>query len=597
MSAPSFFGNLFFRIDEGNLRIRADQLRARLRLYPVMVGGQAMLAPMFVALLWEQAPQRGLLLWLVFMLSLHAVEMLVWNRYRRQTGTIDECRHWNRRFILMTTAVGLSWGSTAWLFFPADLAYQAMLICVVLGLVAGAVTMNPVYPPSLYIYVLCVTLPLIAQVVSVGDKPHLILAGMLLLFLGMVVNAGRELSKTFLESLRQRHENSSLVELMVGEKNRADRARDEALAANRDKSRFLAAASHDLRQPLQALALFSEALHETAKDGPTGRLSGQIGKSVQALVSMFDELLDVSKLDAGVVVAQFQHFELQPLLDRLYAEFFPFTHTKGLRFEVEPAKYVLYSDPHLLERVLRNLVSNAVRYTEKGGVTVRHRLADGKLRLEVADSGVGIGTEALPHIFEEYYQVGNPHRDRRKGLGLGLAIVRRMESLLGCKVEVASEQGKGSVFSFSVGLGDAASLAQPFEASSRYDLNGVRVALVEDEPDIRQMLVSFMEQWGCKVSAGELPDEVIGQMNSAGMRPDLLVCDYRLPYGLTAVEVILRMRGIWGRGLPVLVLTGDTAPEVLYNIRNVEALLLHKPIVPSQLRSLMHFALHGAEPR
>ena len=590
--SQTMFGDLRFHVDENNLRIRADQLRARLRLYPTMAGGQALLAPMFVRLLWDQAPHRVLLIWLSSMLAMHAVEMLVWWRYHKQTGSVGECRAWNRRFILMTTAVGLLWGCTALWFFPPELAYQAMLICVMLGLAAGAVTMNPVYPPALYIYVLCVTLPLIFRVLAEDDATHFTLVGMLLLFLVVILNAGRELSKIFLASLWQRYENLSLVEQLTEQKDRADQARDEAMVSSRDKSRFLAAASHDLRQPLQALVLFNEALQDVAKDEETRHLSRQIGSSVSALMDMFNELLDVSRLDAGVVEARWQHFELQPLFDRLLVDFSPIAHAKGLGFEIQASGRVLYSDPNLLERILRNLVSNAIRYTEQGKVSLRHHVAGGKLRLEVADTGMGMGQEVLPHIFEEYYQADNPQRDRRKGLGLGLAIVRRIEDLLGCKVAVESVPGKGSVFSLSVDFGEEELLAhQRVNPHVGYDLSGTVVALVEDESEIRQLLVSLMEQWGCRVMAGVFSDEVIEKMNAAGMRPDLLVCDYRLPQGVTAVHVIKRMRELWGNDIPALVLTGDTAPEVLREIQLSDATLLHKPVRPPHLRSLMYLAL------
>jgi CheY-like chemotaxis protein len=258
---------------------------------------------------------------------------------------------------------------------------------------------------------------------------------------------------------------------------------------------------------------------------------------------------------------------------------------------------VIYSDPFLLERMLRNLISNAIRYTDSGGVVVRCVCMHGKVGkvgIEVADTGIGIRAETMPHIFEEYYQADNPHRDRRKGLGLGLAIVRRIESLLECKVTVSSVPGVGSVFGFEVPTGNSSSLAQPFVIThSQYDLNDCVVALVEDDPDIREVSVDLMEQWGCKVIAGEFAEDVMRKLDIAELRPNLLVCDYRLPLGMTAIHVIKRMRELWGNDLPAVVLTGDTASETLHEIHDSGAILLHKPIAPMRLRAMMYFALHG----
>jgi len=312
----------------------------------------------------------------------------------------------------------------------------------------------------------------------------------------------------------------------------------------------------------------------------------------------------VSRLDAGIVEPRPQHFSLGSLFDRLYGDFAPLAQAKGLSFQLPvctggrtehcECTMVARSDPFLLERMLRNLISNAIRYTDSGGVVVRCHCQPESIELEVADTGIGIRPETLPHIFEEYYQADNPHRDRRKGLGLGLAIVRRIENLLGTKVQVTSTPGVGSVFSFSVPRGDPSFIVQPFVIThSQYDLNGCVVALVEDDRDIRELSSDMMEQWGCQVVAGEYADDVMRKLDIAGQRPDLLVCDYRLPHGMTAIHVIRRMRELWGNDLPVVVLTGDTASETLHEIRASGAILLHKPIAPVRLRSMMYYAVHG----
>lgn len=444
-------------IDEANFPVRAEQIRTRLQNYPLMVAGQMLLAPLLCALMWQVVDHAVLLGWLALVYAAHLVEMGYWGAYRRASGTIAECKRWRTRFILFVATLGTLWGSIGVLMFvPGDLAYQAMLICVILGLAAGAVTVNPVFPPALYIYATLLILPVIGSCLLVADYPHLILAVMLAVYLAFVLNAGRELAGTFELSLRRGLENAKLVEQLTEEKQRAEEAQRSAEQANRMKSKFFAAASHDLRQPMHALTLFVDVLKNREHEPQTAHLVGQVEQSVEVLGSMFDALLDISRLDAGVVQPHHEFFPIQPLLDRMYADFSWLALSKGLRFEMANSNAEVYTDPMLLERILRNLLANAIRYTEQGEVAVSCRQSDHGLQIEVCDTGIGIAPEHLPHIFEEYYQVGNRQRDRSNGLGLGLAIVRRLDQLLGYRMTLDSTLGAGSRFVFAVPLADAA---------------------------------------------------------------------------------------------------------------------------------------------
>jgi signal transduction histidine kinase len=596
---------LRFEIDENNLPIRAEQVRARINSYPLMLVSELVLAPLLMMLMWGKVAHSVLLGWFGAVLLVHAIEFIFWQQRRSLTKTVEQNQAWTMLFRKLTALAAVTWGSAGVLMFvPGDLAYQALLICVLMGMAAGAATSNPFHPPSMFIYIVGMVLPLMARLAWENDTAHWILFGMLCLFVVFVVKSGLELIRTFEQSQRRRLENERLVGALLERKRDAEASRLAAEQANKAKSKFLATASHDLRQPLQALRLFSDALLDTAKDPDATRLAGQIGKSVNALVDMFDDLLDVSRLDAGIVEPRPQHFSLGSLFDRLYGDFAPLAQAKGLTIQLPvctggraehcECNMVAHCDPFLLERMLRNLISNAIRYTDGGGVAVRCHCQPDHIELEVADTGIGIRPETLPHIFEEYYQADNPHRDRRKGLGLGLAIVRRIENLLGTKVQVTSEPGVGSVFSFRVPRGDPSFIVQPFVIThSQYDLNGCVVALVEDDSDIRELSSDLMEQWGCRVIAGEYADDVMRKLDIAEQRPDLLVCDYRLPNGMTAIHVIRRMRELWGADLPVVVLTGDTARETLSEIHASGAILLHKPIAPVRLRSMMYYAVHG----
>lgn len=425
-------------IDEANLPVRAEQIRARLHSYPLMVGGQVLVASLLVALMWDKVGHGALLLWLGGLFSALALEIYYVRRDAAATDGIDECRVWRTRLILFVCLIGSVWGAAGVLMFvPDDLAYQALLLCVVLGVAAGAATTNPVFPPALYIYISLLMLPLPLINAAVGDRTHYILAGMLLVYWGYVLKTGRDLADTFELSLRKTFENQNLIKALTEEKGHAERA-------NQMKSRFLAAASHDLRQPMFALTLFVDLLKPHVHGTQGCELHGKVVQSVDLLSDMFDALLDVSKLDAGVVQPACDFFQVSSLLNRLSDEFGLLAGNKGLHLEVSACDETVYSDSLLLERVLRNLLSNAIHHTDQGTVSLICRPVVQGLEITVRDTGIGIFPEDLPNVFEEYYQVGNRSRDRRTGLGL--SIVSRLEKLLGLNLAVSSIPGEGTCF-------------------------------------------------------------------------------------------------------------------------------------------------------
>lgn len=427
-------------INADNLPVRTEQIRARLLSYPLMVGGQLLIAPLLVALLWDNIAHQQLLAWLGALITVLGVEVYFVTRYASMTHSLAECRLWRNRLIIFVCMVGMVWGAGGWLMFaPGDLAYQALLMCVFMGVAAGAATTNPVFPPALYIYISLLILPLPVINALEGDRTHLILAAMLLGYWAYILNSGRDLAATFELSLRRSFENEHLVDQLTEEKRHAEQA-------SQMKSRFLAAASHDLRQPIHALSLFLEALrgHVNGKQG--SELHSKVEQTAEVLSSMLDAMLDVSKLDAGVIQPNYHQFAMRPLLSRLHQEFSVLADAKGLLLEIEVGAELVFTDALLLERMLRNLLSNAIRYTEQGTVSLSSHAAENGVELTVCDTGIGIAAEHLPHIFDEYFQVGNQQRDRAKGLGLGLAIVKRLNQLLNLQLQVYANSGGGSRF-------------------------------------------------------------------------------------------------------------------------------------------------------
>lgn len=361
--------------------------------------------------------------------------------------------------------------------------------------------------------------------------------------------------------------------------------------ANQAKSRFLAAASHDLRQPMHALGLFIAQLHDTSHSPDTLKLVAQAQSSVAALQQLLDAILDVSKLDAGVLAPQIKAFPIGDLCDRLRASFAPEFARKGLRLRIVPTTLVVRSDPVLLERILLNLLSNALRYTERGSVLFGCRRAGGAVRIEVRDTGIGISEDRHGEIFQEFVQLGNPERDRSKGLGLGLAIVERITRLLGHRIELRSEPKRGSVFAVTVDRGAGSHAVSPVSVPTPTpaadQLRGALVMLVDDDVLVRAGMTGLLRGWGCHVLAAAASDEALKRLAHSERLPDVIVSDYRLPGDENGIALIHRLCAAAGIEIPAVIVTGDTAPERLQEAQASGFTILHKPVQAAKLRELL----------
>jgi PAS domain S-box-containing protein len=365
-------------------------------------------------------------------------------------------------------------------------------------------------------------------------------------------------------------------------------AKDAAELASAAKSRFLAAASHDLRQPLQALAMFVNVLSERDLDDKAKLLISRISDCSDALERLLGSLLDISKLDAGLFVPQRRDFNVGRVLERLCSEIRPLAEEKGLALHLVPCALQVDSDPGLLDRLLRNLLTNAVRHTETGKILVGCRRAGSNVRVEIWDTGVGIPDDQLDMIFEEFHQVGNPARDRREGLGLGLAIVQRLSNLLDHPVDVRSWVGRGSGFAVSLPLaGDHAPAEMTLPADEHPDVTGAVVVGIDDEADIREALGLLLAGWGYDAVVAGSAVEAIAKLEQERKKPELVVADYRLKLGHTGADAILAIRHVWGGDVPGFLLTGDTGPDRLREAAASGFEVMHKPIQPEKLRLMV----------
>ena len=365
--------------------------------------------------------------------------------------------------------------------------------------------------------------------------------------------------------------------------------KEEAERANLAKSRFLAAASHDLRQPMHALGLFVSELAQHTHAPESRRLVQRIAASAEAMDNLLDSLLDISKLDAGVLQPNPRPFALQPVLERIAAEQRPAAEERELRLKARPTPCWAFTDPVLFERIITNLVSNAIRYTASGSILIACRKRGDKVRIEVRDSGVGIPKESQEIIFQEFIQLDNAERARVKGLGLGLAIVRRLAVLLGHHLELKSALGRGSVFAIETQSAAPEHNAELSDhARTPGDLKGLHVALVDDDPLARAGMESLLRSWGCRMMSAESPEVLLKMMTLSTSPLDLMISDYRLHGEYSGIDIINAARGKLGPGLPAILISGDTGAETLRLAQQAGIPLLHKPVRPARLRALIH---------
>ncbi|ALJ38701.1 hypothetical protein AEJ54_21715 [Azospirillum sp. Sp 7] len=371
-------------------------------------------------------------------------------------------------------------------------------------------------------------------------------------------------------------------------------AKAKADEANISKSKFLAAASHDLRQPLQSALLFAGVLQRHVDPDKGHSPLASLERALETLKNLLDSLLDVSRLDAGVITPQIDTVPLRPMLDEIEAAYVPIASSKGLEFTVvQPAPdLAVCSDRLLLGRMLRNLVENAIRYTEAGYVRVSCEAADGTVRIMVQDSGIGISAEQQTKVFEEFHQVGNPERDRSQGLGLGLAIVKRLSRLLNHPVSVRSEPAHGSVFAIEAPRAAPTIPLPAPEAETSPSGDGRLAVLVEDDVIVLMGLRTIFQEWGYEVAVAGSAAQALERLRGLDRHPDLIIADYRLRNGRIGTEAIVQIRGLVGSPVPAIILTGEIGTECDRDAAALGLAVVRKPVTPRQLQSAIQNLLN-----
>ena len=579
---------------DANLSRRVEQQRVAM-LYgnTLAVSSSALLMTAFVAVIaWPHAQLTSIATWCAAVLIVQVGVQWLSSAYRRAPGRDAAPLQWGKRLAIAAAIAGTVWGAAVYVLFdfqnPKPLPLALISACLA-GRATISVLTHSHYPPALYAFAAPVFGLLALRYITLGTPESAALGVMWIAVLGYLLLFVDRHARAIVNHIRLRYENGQLVEELQRQNAVAEQARARAEEASRSKSRFFAAANHDLRQPLHSLGLFATALRNGSVDESGRKMIDQILQCTESLEQLFDNLLDISRLDAGQVEVKREVVPVNAVFDRLRSTFAQPAQEKGLKLTVRRSKALLATDPTLLFRILSNLVSNAIRYSDDGGVLVACRRRARSVSIEVWDSGLGIPEEQHERVFEEFYQLNNPSRDRSRGLGLGLATVRRIAQLLDHPLKLRSTPGRGTKFAIEVPLADP---ARVYSASATVEqkvpnlLGGKLIVVIDDEESVRLGMQSLLESWGCKCIAAMDSAEALGAIN--GRAPDFIIADLRLRGDANGIDEIRTLRAQLGESIPAVLISGDTATEQLRKVSAAGLTMMHKPLKAVRLRALLN---------
>jgi signal transduction histidine kinase len=569
---------------------RAKLLVTVHRVSPTGIASSALLPGLTAYTFWNEANHVALVIWCTIMLLLTIGGMWFYLGFQRDMGRLSRSAHtrkwWNNmRAIAFLT--GLTWGSSALLhLYSSSVVFSSVLYLLTLGVLAGGATSQSPIPSNLVFAGVPILVPnvLLADFAFPGHGTYVQL--LLAIYALMLARHSLNLQHTLVRAIQLESESRRLAKQFQEEKERA-------LHASEEKSRFLAAASHDLRQPVHALVMLVEALRARNQSSSLHPLVEQVAAGTQTIDLLFRSLLDLSKLEGRKVLPTLEPCELNSLIHDVMSQFAADARESGLTLTPRvPDELFAMAEPVLLRRALFNLVQNALRYTKRGGILVTARQRRKHVRLEVWDTGAGITPEHLPEIFSPYYQVHNPQRDPSQGLGLGLAIFRECVRLMRGTYGVRSVPGKGSVFWFALApvpeetvASVRAMRANAQAEEARHDRLRGTVLVVDDDSQIRKAWIALMEAWGIRVACAAHGGEA-DRLFAKGLKPDIIFCDLRLPGNENGLDLLERWQTSQPQARSAL-LTGDLKSAALQAAEEAGYFVLPKPVDPANLRMLL----------
>ncbi|GAA6138992.1 ATP-binding protein [Arenicella sp. 4NH20-0111] len=539
------------------------------------------LAVIYAFVLWGEVDQKSLEIWLFLALILPIARLVIF--YYNWKSLTEENADTFRQFLLIGNLIsGLLWGaSTVW-FFPEQLEYQLFMLFMLGGIALGASNSDVNYLPGYYAYIWSSLSLLVIALIWVGEEIQMGIGITTILFIIAISIYGRASHKTTYESIKLRFENDDLVQKLEEKTLLAEKA-------NTSKSKFLATASHDLRQPLHTSVLLLDALRFTLEKDSQNDILDKLVRSHDHLSTLFDSLLDISNLDSGSVNVNLQAVSIPELYSSLEEEYSLAAQKKGLNFSIEPINGFIKTDPILISRIIGNLLSNAIRYTPKGAITLGAIEDQNQLLITVTDTGIGISNDHHQQIFNEFEQLNNSHRDYRLGLGLGLSIVKRLSDLLDHEIKLDSTKGSGSTFSLRCQTENpqqetmhAAAVLTDIDVKRR-----LNILFVDDEKPVREAISLVLNNFDMNVITAESASEAIEHL--ANMKPslDVIVADYRLKNGETGFDVIEKTCEFMNADIPSIIVTGEANFDQMKPAQRKNVVIVQKPISSAVLMPLI----------
>ena len=535
------------------------------------------------AIWWPPGP--GVWIWAASVHSAQALHgLLIWVFRSEGRVALTQAAQWLRRYLVVVLLLSLSWGMAPGLLLVyLGVVPTVPLVLLMFALAAAGAHLVSAHRWAIHLWLLPLLGPLTAYMFYLGTPLTFTIAPMAAAFFVACAFFASARHRLLMKELQTKLDNDALVRALRQQVFLVEQA-------NREKSRFLASASHDLRQPMHALGLFTATLEKRLVDTPLQPLVKNMIRSIDALEQSFTSMLDISKLDAGVIEPNLQSFPIRDLFRVLHMHCAGQAEELGLGMRFKAGGKIVMSDPHLLERVLSNLIHNAIRYTQEGGIVVVARTRASAVSIEVWDTGIGISEEELPKVFDEFYQVGNPGRDRSRGLGMGLAIVKRLVLLMGHQLEVVSTPGRGTVFRILIKATEfdemdnlvvaADTVPSPIDSSRT-------LLLIDDEESIRVGMSDLLQTWGYHVLTAATIQEACTEVRRHAGVIDIVVSDLRLANDEDGIDAIERVRAVYGAPLPALLITGDTSPDEVKRVHSSGHQVLFKPVRTRELYAVL----------
>ncbi len=532
-------------------------------------------AVLFGYIYFAETDYHGTLTWLLLMFIVNTSVVVL--RMIRNRSEKPGDKKWLTVAAAMSFGYGTAFGALPYFIGSDDpIVHMVILTVTAFYIVGGPLLYGVAYKVSPFYYIPIGLLPAI-HAINMGNSSLQLIGYIYLLWIPTSIMATKAFDKVMSRSILLSRSNEELAERLKTEK-------QEAEYANLSKSRFLAAASHDLRQPLHALGLFANQLGKNTKQSEQQNLNREIKVSVKVLSTMLDALLDVSRIDSNELRISRQDFCLGDLMQTIRSEYSSLAESKDIELKVHSSnKICVNSDPAQLDRMIRNLVSNAIRYTDNGKVVVGVRWRPEQYEVQVWDTGIGMEKHQLGNIFEEFYQVDNPERDREKGVGLGLSIVNRLSTLLEHPIKVSSESGKGSCFSILLPKSDKPVNKYTVQELNESLLAGMIVLVIDDDTAVLRGMRRLLENWQGTVFTAQSGEEAILILEQEGVLPDVVISDYRLRENERGDDVLVRLNEYMGTRLNSILMTGDLEFSISSNLRIADLRIIHKPVDADQL--------------